>query len=69
MEQKAILRPFVKRIIVNPPGVTLEYTAPLLEEKEKGRTTETAVLPMLQIGSTGRARTCNQPVNSRLLYH
>jgi len=24
---------------------------------------------MLQIGSTGRARTCNQPVNSRLLYH
>jgi hypothetical protein len=51
MEQKAILRSFVKRIIINPPDVTLEYTAPLLEEKEIGRTTETAVLPMLQIGS------------------
>lgn len=51
MEQKAILRSFVKRIIINPPDVTLEYTAPLLEEKEIGRTTETAVLPMLQISS------------------
>ena len=51
MEQKAVLRTFVKRIIITPPDVTLEYTVPLLEEKEIGRTTETAVLPMLQIGS------------------
>jgi len=57
MEQKAILRSFVKRIIINPPDVTLEYTAPLLEEKEIGRTTETAVLPMLQYGSPARTRT------------
>ncbi|MCX5666840.1 MAG: recombinase family protein [Candidatus Omnitrophica bacterium] len=57
MEQKAILRSFVKQIIISPPDVTLEYTVPLLEEKEIGRTTETAVLPMLQIGSLARTRT------------
>ncbi len=57
MEQKAILRSFIKRIIISPPDVTLEYTVPLLEEKEIGRTTETAVLPMLQIGSPSRTRT------------
>ncbi len=54
MEQKAILRSFVKRIIINPLDITLKCTSPLLEEKEIGRTTETAVLPMLQIGSVGR---------------
>ena len=68
MEQKAILRSFVKRIIINPPDVTLEYTAPLLEEKEIGRTTETAVLPMLQIGSPARTRTSDTLVNSQMLY-
>lgn len=52
MEQKAVLRSFVKRVIINRPDITLDYTIPLVEEKDIGRTTETAVLPMLQIGST-----------------
>jgi len=51
MEQKAVLRSFVKRIIINRPDITLDYTMPIVEEKETGRTTETAVLPMLQVGS------------------
>ena len=57
MEQKAVLRSFVKRVIINRPDITLDYTIPLVEEKEIGRTTETAVLPMLQIGSPSRTRT------------
>jgi site-specific DNA recombinase len=51
MEQKAILRSFVKKIIVNRPDVKLDYTMPLIEQKEIGRTPESEVLPMLQSGS------------------
>lgn len=38
MEQKEILRSFVKRIIVNPPDVKIDYTLPMPEER--GETTE-----------------------------
>jgi len=53
MEQKAVIRSFVKRIVITRPDITLDYTMPIVEEEQKeiGRTTETAVLPMLQIGS------------------
>jgi len=69
MEQKAVLRSFVKRVIINRPDITLDYTMPLVEEKEIGRTTETAVLPMLQVGSPARTRTSDLVVtlNPKLL--
>ena len=56
MEQKAVIRSFVKRIVITRPDITLDYTMPIVEEEQKeiGRTTETAVLPMLQIGSAIR---------------
>ena len=57
MEQKAILKSFVKRIIVNRPDIKLDYTLPLVNQNDIGRTTETEVLPMLQIGSPARTRT------------
>jgi site-specific DNA recombinase len=69
MEQKAVIRSFVKRIVITRPDITLDYTMPIVEEEQKeiGRTTETAVLPMLQIGSPGRIRTYNLLVNSQSL--
>ena len=64
MEQKAVIRSFVKRIVITRPDITLDYTMPIVEEdqKEIGRTTETAVLPMLQIGSPARTRTSDSVV-------
>ena len=68
MEQKAILKSFVKRIIVNRPDIKLDYTLPLVNQNNIGRTTETEVLPMLQIGSPARTRTSDTLVNSQMLY-
>lgn len=66
MEQKSFLRSFVKRIEVSLPQVAIEYTIPLETKKVEPLTRE--VLPFEYSGSSGRIRTCDPPVNSRLLY-
>lgn len=66
-EQKSFLRSFIKRIVVNHPEIKIDYNIPIINEK--GRTSGIEVLPIRKIGSPGRIRTYNQPVNSRLLYH
>lgn len=67
LEQRSFLRSFVKRIEVNLPEVVLDYTIPLETKRIEPLTRE--VLPFASLGSSGRTRTCNPPVNSRLLYH
>ena len=67
MEQKSFLRSFIKRIIVNHPEVTIEYKIPII--KGIGVFTESEVLSIDKTGSEGRARTYDQSVNSRPLYH
>ena len=66
MEQKSFLRSFVKRIEVNLPDVTIDYTIPLESKKVEPLARE--VLPFAQNGSPGRTRTCGTVVNSHLLY-
>jgi site-specific DNA recombinase len=66
MEQKAFLRSFIKRIEVNLPHITLDYTIPLKREKVEPLSRE--VLPFARLGSPGRTRTSDQLVNSQPLY-
>ncbi len=70
MEQKAFLRSFVKAIEVGKADLRLLYTIPIaMAARGSGVTEEVTVLPIIQNGSAGRIRTCDPPVNSRLLYH
>ena len=65
MHQKAFLNSFIRRINVKDSEAEIEYTCPIgLTGNRKNE-----VLSMGRTGSRGRARTCNPPVNSRLLYH
>ena len=66
-EQKAFIRTFVKKITVNKPQVTINYTIP--PYKSKTEPLNIAVPRIIRSGSSGRARTYNNPVNSRGLYH
>lgn len=52
MEQKAFLRSFIKKIIVNHPDVTIEYTFPI--DNDLGNSGKSEVLPIKQTGSPGR---------------
>ena len=65
IEQKSFLRSFVKRIELNEPQIVIDYTMPL---PINGLTTTEEVLCIDKLGSRGRARTYDQPVNSRPLY-
>ncbi len=49
VEQKSFLRSFVKRIVVNPPQVVIDYTIPLETKKAEPLTRE--VLPFVYSGS------------------
>ena len=66
-EQKAFLRSFVQRVEFSPPQVTIHYTIPL--PPHHGLTSTREVLRINKVGSAGRIRTYDPPVNSRLLYH
>ena len=65
MQRKAFLNSFIRRINIKDSEAEIEYICPIgLSGNRRNE-----VLSMAQIGSRGRARTCNPPVNSRLLYH
>lgn len=49
VEQKSFLRSFIERIVVNHPEAEVFYNIPIINNK--GRTSKSEVLPMLQIGS------------------
>ncbi len=68
VEQKSFLRSFVKRIEVSLPQVAIDYTIPLVTKKAEEPLTR-EVLPFEYSGSSGRTRTYNPPVNSRMLCH
>ncbi len=55
IEQKSFLKTFVKRIEVDYPHVTIEYTIPL--ETKKVEHPNDGVLPIVLNGSSGRTRT------------
>jgi hypothetical protein len=65
VEQKSLLRSFVKRIEVDLPQVVLNYTMPL--KTQKVEPLEREVLPFAYAGSPGRTRTSDQVVNSHPL--
>jgi hypothetical protein len=67
MEQRSFLRSFIKRIVVDPPNITIEYTVPL--KPNEAEPLEREVLPVASSGSPGRTRTTNLLVNSQSLYH
>ena len=66
MEQKSFLRSFIRRIQVDLPQVTIDYTIPM--DSNAGEPSTLEVLSMVQRSSPGRIRTSNPPVNSRTLY-
>ena len=66
MEQKSFLRSFVKRVEVNLPDVTIEYTIPL--GGKKAEPLEREVLPFAQSGSPERTRTSSLVVTSALKF-
>jgi site-specific DNA recombinase len=65
VEQKSFLRSFVRRIEVNLPQATVNYTLPLIMQKVEPL--EREVLPFAYAGSPGRTRTSDQVVNSHPL--
>ncbi|MDD5644713.1 MAG: recombinase family protein [bacterium] len=65
VEQKSFLRSFIERIVVNHPEAEVFYNIPIINNK--GRTSKSEVLPMLQIGSPGWTRTSDLMVNSHPL--
>jgi len=76
VEQKSFLRSFIERIVVNHPEAEVFYNIPIINNK--GRTSKSEVLPMLQIGSPRKTRTCDTMVtfnpcistrNGLSLYH
>ena len=65
MHRKEFLNSFIRRININDSQAEIEYTCPIgLTGNRRNE-----VLSMAMIGSRGRTRTCNQTVNSRVLYH
>ena len=67
LECKTFLGSFIRRIDFNKQQVGIEYTMPVLAGDGSTKTTE--VLSVRGVGSAGRIRTYDPPVNSRLLYH
>ena len=65
IERKSFLKTFVKRIEIDYPHVTIEYTIPL--ETKKVEPPSGGVLPIVLNGSSGRTRTYNLVVNSHPL--
>jgi len=49
IEQKTLLKSFIKKITVNQPKIKIEYRLPIINKK--GRTSNQEVLPMLMSGS------------------
>ena len=66
VEQKSFIRSFVKKIVVNQSKIKIEYNLPIISKIDRTSTKE--VLSMVQSGSSGRIRTYNPPVNSRMLH-
>ena len=70
VEQRTFLKSFVRRVVVEEFQVTIKYTIPLPGNGPDNALTEgLPVLSIIQNGSAGRIRTCDQSVNSRPLYH
>ena len=67
LERKTFLGSFIRRIDFNKQEVGIEYTMPIPVSDGSTKTAE--VLSVRGVGSAGRIRTCDPPVNSRLLYH
>jgi hypothetical protein len=65
MEQKALLRSFIKKIELELGQVTIDYTVPMPIEN---KTSERKVLSIKRCGSPSWIRTNNLAVNSRPLY-
>ncbi len=68
IEQKQFIRSFVKSISVTYPKAEIEYTVPLIQTKRENLSNK-EVLSLVLNGSRERARTSDQSVNSRSLYH
>ncbi len=82
LEKRGFLRSFIRRIVVPQKPQddlsegTIEYTLPPISGSGKEHPgggevknpTAVEVLSSVRVGSPGRTRTCDQPVNSRLLY-
>ena len=64
-KRKAFISSFIKKIWIDYPTVTIEYTIPI----NKKDNSNTEVLVYAKNGSPGRIRTYNISVNSRTLYH
>ena len=67
LECKNFLGTFIRRIDFNRQHVGIEYTVPV--PAGDGLTNTAEVLSVRGVGSAGRIRTYDPPVNSRLLYH
>ena len=67
LECKSFLGSFVRRVEFDRWEVRIEYTMPVTLRNELTTTSE--VLNIRSVGSPGRTRTYDQPVNSRPLYH
>ncbi len=64
-ERKAFIRSFIKKINIDYPEATIEYTIPL---NAKSKNPSKEVLASALNGSPGRTRTCDKVINSHLLY-
>ena len=51
MEQRSFLRSFIKRIVVDPPNITIEYTVPL--RPNEAEPLEREALPIASSGPRG----------------
>jgi site-specific DNA recombinase len=66
MQQKAVLKPFIKKIGVSRSSVTIEYKLPMPPREEESDTV--GVLDIVGSGEPHRTRTCNRMIKSHLLY-